>query len=1174
LAHGELIHVFAVHVAVQNERIVASGIYYYHSENISESRLAFRQAVKEPMYEQGDNRGVREVFGLEGDEALNQPLGSLITQADRCIAFPNLYQHQVQPFELLDKSKKGERKILVFFLCDPAEPVVSTANVPPQQLSWFKHSGESSTHRRALREATPLIDDLAAIVCDHLTDDLGVLSDEQAKADREVLMSERKFFVGKNNEVLFERSVGRYTRMRRACWPPNANSELTRCCACCVSLFSCLQRILPVRALSASCAAACPTLAGYCCMRGFFVFPSSDLFFDFFAFLPFAEGRCFLVLGSGCRCFGLLLWPFVAVSVREESKGRCMLLCACACLLAPVLLRRPLLTCLPCLCSALSFAPLSGHVARLTWREQHRHTNNRTTATHMASPQAASAAASSNGSGDTPAAGTLPPAFTRAASGSVNGGNGGPVASSLFAQLQAAQSSSGGTQAAAALLLAKSKELLGLSEGDAGAAGAAASAAASDSASAASLVDAASALVPLDQATKDRLWKEGEELRGFSEMLLASEGGQAVADVWQSLAERYNAEGSGLQNEAVNLWTSLYHSQEAQELTDTSADLFAQWRAYANTTDGLKLLEQSGEALKAQSGVLGQLLANLTMSAVGTASGSDSALSPTNADSSPSARSSGAPGSISSAASTGAGATPSPSPSVASDTTLVHKDALMKTTTKVTAALADDEDVKQLLGRASGLLQSFSGQDDPSVSKSGGSRSKSPSRSKSASSKAGAGVPDPTSPFRSSEADVAGDMTSTALKTGETYLKSLRESETGHVLLAKATVLLQQNKDLLRPEALTSFSGSLASDADARQSFVTRVKDVALDFLLSYLPTVVVPPIAGQTESGDISYEISNIDLGGFQVDSNHVQVEITGERIEVIARRIRCTMKNLLWKYQKNSFPRISGSGTADADASDMDFVLKLKLAYPGVKDAAQTQSQTPAQPAAKGDQKKSGQKLEVPAQPKGQQQQQQPKSAAAGAAASSAASASAAASAAPAASASPALSATPSSGPPSPAKSVGETILATVSTDLGQPTLVLHSCQLRLHTFQLTMSSGRFKSIYNRLIALFNDKVKEYLQATLNEEIQAKSAYLLETLNALAKDYLPMLQRIMIKATTAAMQEDEPAAAAAAAASASAMLSPNSASASEARSAPSVSLSPPAEAAKPAAAAASKPK
>jgi hypothetical protein len=79
---------------MKNERIVASGIYYFHSENITESRLGFRQAAKEPSYEQGDNRGVREVYGLEGDEALNQPLGSLITQADRMIAFPNILQHQ------------------------------------------------------------------------------------------------------------------------------------------------------------------------------------------------------------------------------------------------------------------------------------------------------------------------------------------------------------------------------------------------------------------------------------------------------------------------------------------------------------------------------------------------------------------------------------------------------------------------------------------------------------------------------------------------------------------------------------------------------------------------------------------------------------------------------------------------------------------------------------------------------------------------------------------------------------------------------------------------------------------------------------------------------------------------------------------------------------------------
>jgi len=189
---------------MKNERIVASGIYYYHSDNISESRLGFRQAVKEPPYEQGDDRGVGAVFGLASDEALNQPLGSVRTQADRLIAFPNIYQHQVQPFHLLDKSKPGVRKILVFFLVDPAAPVVSTATVPPQQLSWFRGTDASAFHV-ALRDSTPLIKDLAAIVLDYLQDEIGVIDEEQARNDREQLMSERKFFVGQNNELLFER---------------------------------------------------------------------------------------------------------------------------------------------------------------------------------------------------------------------------------------------------------------------------------------------------------------------------------------------------------------------------------------------------------------------------------------------------------------------------------------------------------------------------------------------------------------------------------------------------------------------------------------------------------------------------------------------------------------------------------------------------------------------------------------------------------------------------------------------------------------------------------------------------------------------------------------------------------------------------------------------------------
>lgn len=41
------------------------------------------------------------------------------------------------------------------------------------------------------------------------------------------------------------------------------------------------------------------------------------------------------------------------------------------------------------------------------------------------------------------------------------------------------------------------------------------------------------------------------------------------------------------------------------------------------------------------------------------------------------------------------------------------------------------------------------------------------------------------------------------------------------------------------------------------------------------------------------------------------------------------------------------------------------------------------------------------------------------------------------------------------------------------------------------------------------------------MNNELVSKSVYLLDTINAFAVDYLPMLQRIMIKATTAAIAD-----------------------------------------------------
>lgn len=154
-----------------NERIVSTGIYYWDSENITESRLGFRAALDDPHYEQNDDKGLREVYGLEDEDALNQALGSASTPAGRCLAFPNILQHRVGSFRLADPTRPGYRKILAFFLVDPSEKIVSTSDVPPQQ-PWS---------------------------------DTSTMTLEQAKNYREELMQERKFFVAEHNEQLYER---------------------------------------------------------------------------------------------------------------------------------------------------------------------------------------------------------------------------------------------------------------------------------------------------------------------------------------------------------------------------------------------------------------------------------------------------------------------------------------------------------------------------------------------------------------------------------------------------------------------------------------------------------------------------------------------------------------------------------------------------------------------------------------------------------------------------------------------------------------------------------------------------------------------------------------------------------------------------------------------------------
>ncbi|GME29036.1 uncharacterized protein LTHEOB_9410 [Neofusicoccum parvum] len=124
-----------------NEHICATAIYYYDSENVTDSFLGFRQSVDaEAMVmrpQQNEWSSALEFYGIENEAATIQDLGRVLTRQGRLLAFPNVMQHQVQPFRLADPTKPGHRKILAMFLVDPHVPILSTANVPPQRKDWW-----------------------------------------------------------------------------------------------------------------------------------------------------------------------------------------------------------------------------------------------------------------------------------------------------------------------------------------------------------------------------------------------------------------------------------------------------------------------------------------------------------------------------------------------------------------------------------------------------------------------------------------------------------------------------------------------------------------------------------------------------------------------------------------------------------------------------------------------------------------------------------------------------------------------------------------------------------------------------------------------------------------------------------------------------------------------------
>lgn len=151
---------------LMNEKICATALYYLDSENITDSSLSFRMQTSYDQDELQSQVGQDSFHWLECNYGTRfrltngsciQNYGSVNTCEGRLLAFPNVFQHRVSPFELVDKQKPGHRRFIALWLVDPHQRIISTANVPPQQQDWLVESafGKSVDEQQTAAEKLP-----------------------------------------------------------------------------------------------------------------------------------------------------------------------------------------------------------------------------------------------------------------------------------------------------------------------------------------------------------------------------------------------------------------------------------------------------------------------------------------------------------------------------------------------------------------------------------------------------------------------------------------------------------------------------------------------------------------------------------------------------------------------------------------------------------------------------------------------------------------------------------------------------------------------------------------------------------------------------------------------------------------------------------------------------------
>ncbi|KAJ2059270.1 hypothetical protein GGI17_004511 [Coemansia sp. S146] len=144
-------------VGLANERIIATGIFFYDVANTIWCGLEFPEALHAKLYPQYNFEYDAMCFanGLsieysDSTHSVSQELGGVDIYDGQCLVFPNIHQYQMPKLTRVNATRPGHCKMLTFYYVDPSTRVPSTEIVPTQQKDWWMEDVLSSEPFRSL----------------------------------------------------------------------------------------------------------------------------------------------------------------------------------------------------------------------------------------------------------------------------------------------------------------------------------------------------------------------------------------------------------------------------------------------------------------------------------------------------------------------------------------------------------------------------------------------------------------------------------------------------------------------------------------------------------------------------------------------------------------------------------------------------------------------------------------------------------------------------------------------------------------------------------------------------------------------------------------------------------------------------------------------------------------